>query len=68
MPLERVYVLLALASANAIPARLVTGIHLEPEGMQAPLLHWVELLDAKGHWRGYDPNREFRGEVTPRYR
>ncbi|MCX7007367.1 MAG: hypothetical protein NTY53_08985 [Kiritimatiellaeota bacterium] len=58
-PGGRAHVLVSLAQAARLPARLVAGFELEPDDAARPLV-WAEIFHAK-KWHPYDPERGYAG-------
>ncbi|MDH5259455.1 MAG: transglutaminase-like domain-containing protein, partial [Gammaproteobacteria bacterium] len=64
--LGRAKLMIALCRLNAIPARLVSGVVLEP-GASGPPYFWVEVYDEENNWQSYDPLKGYENKIPDSY-
>ncbi|MDH5219380.1 MAG: transglutaminase-like domain-containing protein, partial [Gammaproteobacteria bacterium] len=64
--LGRAKLMIALCRLNAIPARLVSGVVLEP-GTSGPPYFWVEVYDEENNWQSYDPLKGYENKIPGSY-
>lgn len=64
--LGRARLMIALCRLNNIPARIVSGIILQPATSSQPY-YWVQVYDDESRWINYDPEKGYEHDLPHNY-